>query len=306
MWVLLEGKVRAIEVDTDQKNYMTRSFNLDRLIPILREIFKDLKNIKPEETEFFTFNDRINLIPPGTSLNSLFEITTNIALLVVRYLLSTSTISHIPVGYGILSAMLQNQKNEFQFNEMISKIKPNCEDECEVSISIQVTGRKAFSNWKIGEALNEFLYQKGSTIFDIRSFSIDELLRPNPPIPEKAIANLLLNLKKGRVHLVLSIETNQLVKTVTHIQEEAKRLLLKVEELIDGTKAYRPIDYSIFIEEVLVLVQKVKKDNFEKGTAQNITQIHSTVESRKQRIKIDLGDEEVPVVMYRIITNALQ
>ncbi|CAG8732888.1 4555_t:CDS:2, partial [Cetraspora pellucida] len=57
---------------------------------------------------------------------------------------------------------------------------------------------------------------------------------------------------------------------------------------------------------VLVLVQEVKKDDFEKGTAQNITQIHSAVESRKCRIEIDPRDEEVPVVMYGIVTNALQ
>ncbi|CAG8707680.1 2832_t:CDS:2, partial [Scutellospora calospora] len=93
---------------------------------------------------------------------------------------------------------------------------------------------------------------------------------------------------------------------VTHVQEEAKELLLKAEEWIDGTKAYGPIDYSISIEEVLVLVQEVKKDDFEKGTAQNIAQIHSAIESRKRRIEVDPRDEEVPVVMYGIVTNALQ
>lgn len=200
MWVLLEGKARAIEVDIDQKNYMTRSFNLGRLIPILREIFEDLKNVKPEETEFFTFNDRINPIPPGTSLNSLSESTTDIAPLVVRYPLSTSTViircnlstswfkssfSHTSglwylvrnvatlkfqtlrldtVRYSFIynenNSRLQIE-NEFQFNKMISTIKPNCEDEREVSISIQVTGRKAYNDWEIGEALNEFLHQKG-------------------------------------------------------------------------------------------------------------------------------------------------
>ncbi|CAG8693217.1 14566_t:CDS:2, partial [Dentiscutata heterogama] len=34
--------------------------------------------------------------------------------------------------------------------------------------------------------------------------------------------------------------------------------------------------------------------------------IHSAVESRKRRIEIDPRDEEVPVVMYGIVTNALQ
>ncbi|CAG8746666.1 1937_t:CDS:2, partial [Cetraspora pellucida] len=92
MWVLLEGKASAVEVDINQNNYMTRSFNLDRLKPILRERFKVLKNVEPEDVEFFTFNDRINPIPPDITLNSLSGSTTATAPLVVRYPLSTSTI----------------------------------------------------------------------------------------------------------------------------------------------------------------------------------------------------------------------
>ncbi|CAG8513748.1 1526_t:CDS:2 [Ambispora gerdemannii] len=40
------------------------------------------------------------------------------------------------------------------------------------------------------------------------------------------------------------------------------------EEWIDGTRGYGAIDYSVLTEEVLVLVQKVKKYDFEKGTTQ--------------------------------------
>ncbi|CAG8718402.1 1495_t:CDS:2 [Racocetra fulgida] len=310
MWVLLEGKASAVGVDVDQKNYITRSFNLDRLKPILRETFEDLKNVKPEDTEFFTFNDRINPLPPDITLNSLSESTT-------------------------ATAPLNNSKlqieNELQFNEVIADITPNEKGKREVSISIQVTGnantlnivrvqlvyiftrfsfigRKAYGDWEIGEALNEFLHQRGSTMFDIRSFSMDDLPRPNPPIPKEAIAQLIAELKKrkcafgivNRNESTCREFTSPLMSTaVTHIQEEAKGLLLKAEEWIDGTKAYGPIDYSISIEEVLVLVQEVKKDDFEKGTAQNIAQIHSAIE-------VDPGDEEVPVVMYGIVTNALQ
>ncbi|KAF0478026.1 hypothetical protein F8M41_024111 [Gigaspora margarita] len=163
---LLEGKASAVEVDVEQKNYMTH----------------------------------------GTNLNSLSESTTDIAPLVFWYPLSTSTVivrcnlstSWFKSSFSHTSGICKLQiENEFQFNKMISKIKPNCEDECEVSISIQVA-------------------------------------------------------------------------------------------------------------EVLVLVQRVKKDDFEKGTAQNIAQIHSAIESRKRRIEIDPRDEEVPVVMYGIVTNALQ
>jgi len=36
-----------------------------------------------------------------------------------------------------------------------------------------------------------------------------------------------------------------------------------------GPKPMRPIDYSVLVEEMLVLVQEIKKDDFEKRTAQN-------------------------------------
>ncbi|CAG8832265.1 10939_t:CDS:2, partial [Cetraspora pellucida] len=237
MWVLLEGKASAVEVDINQNNYMTRSFNLDRLKPILRERFKVLKNVEPEDVEFFTFNDRINPIPPGTNLNSLSGSTTDIAPLVVRYPLSTSTVivrcnlstswfkSSFPHTSGlwylvrnvaeskfqtlrldtVQYSFIHNEKNskqqienEFQFNEIIADIQPNEKGKREVNISIQVTGRKAYGDWEIGEALNEFLHQRGSTMFDIRSFSIDDLPRSNPPISEEAIAQLIAELKKRK------------------------------------------------------------------------------------------------------------
>ncbi|CAG8719228.1 8824_t:CDS:2 [Racocetra persica] len=354
MWVLLEGKASAIEVDIDQTNYITRSFNLNRLIPNLREIFEDLKNVKPEDTEFFTFNDRVNPLRLGTNLNPLSGDTSDTEPLVVRYPLSTSTVivrcnfstswfkssfSHTSglwylvrnvaeskfqtlrldkVQYSFIYNEINGKlqiENEFQFNKMISNIEPNCKDEREVSISIQVTGRKAYGDWEIGEALNEFLHQKGSTMFDIRSFNIDDLPRPNPPISEETIVQLIAELKKKKSAFGI-VNRNEstcrefispfMSTAVTHVQEEEKGLSLKAEEWINGTKAYGPIEYSISIEEVLVLVQEVKKDDFEKGTAQNIAQIHSAVESRKRKIKMDPGDEEVPIVMYGIVTNALQ
>ncbi|CAG8849285.1 13267_t:CDS:2, partial [Racocetra persica] len=49
----------------------------------------------------------------------------------------------------------QQIENEFQFNEIIADIQPNEKGKREVNISIQVTGRKAYSDWEIGEALNE-------------------------------------------------------------------------------------------------------------------------------------------------------
>lgn len=68
---------------------------------------------------------------------------------------------------------------------------------------------------------------------------------------------------------------------VTHVRSQENELQLKAEESIDGTCGYGPVDYSINLGDVIVLVEEAKKEDFEKGAAQNIVQMHSAIEVRK-------------------------
>ncbi|CAG8675959.1 11620_t:CDS:1, partial [Paraglomus brasilianum] len=62
---------------------------------------------------------------------------------------------------------------------------------------------------------------------------------------------------------------------VVHVKAEEAHLQLKAEEWLDGPQGYGPIDYSVDVDGVVVvLVHKAKKEDFKKGTAQNIVQMH--------------------------------
>src|SRR4051794_5916594 len=60
-------------------------------------------------------------------------------------------------------------------------------------------------------------------------------------------------------------------------------LQLKAEEWLDGSCGYGPTDYAVYLEneDIVILVAEVKKEDFEKGAAQNIVQMHSAVEVRR-------------------------
>ena len=60
-------------------------------------------------------------------------------------------------------------------------------------------------------------------------------------------------------------------------------------------------------DDIVICITAAKKMDFDKGTAQNIVQMHSVVErlSKRKREDTDLEDsEEVPVIVYGIVSNA--
>ena len=65
---------------------------------------------------------------------------------------------------------------------------------------------------------------------------------------------------------------------VEHVQLKESKLCLKSEEWLDGSCGFGPVDYSVHLEEFVLLVCEAKKEDFEKGATQNIVQMHSAVE----------------------------
>ncbi len=54
------------------------------------------------------------------------------------------------------------------------------------------------------------------------------------------------------------------VKNAQSLDEE---LQLKAEEWLDGTRGFGPIDYSVNLGDVVVLVEEAKREDFDKGAA---------------------------------------
>lgn len=72
---------------------------------------------------------------------------------------------------------------------------------------------------------------------------------------------------------------------VKHIQSKNRSLRLRAEEWLDGSCGFGPVDYSVYIEELALLVCEVKREDFEKGGAQNIVQMHSAAEVNEKCYK---------------------
>ncbi|CAG8849217.1 3451_t:CDS:2, partial [Gigaspora margarita] len=186
-------------------------------------------------------------------------------------------------------------ENEYQFNIAVSKIKPNEENKREISFSIRIKGRKAYGDWELTEVLQQFLKRQGSSLADLDQFNLviffviaySELLDQDPPIDSKALQMFIKDLeqKKSNFRVVNANEmtcrefiSSFMNSEVTHVRSKESELQLKAEEWINGSRGYGPVDYSVNLGEVILLVEKAKKENFEKGVAQNIVQMHSAIE----------------------------
>ncbi|CAI2173462.1 5985_t:CDS:2 [Funneliformis geosporum] len=276
--------------------------DLDDISPELckKEI---LKNVHPDKLEFFRYNDRITpLLPvyPHHGIKKGFHTNSGLWYL-IRYEAETKweTLSSGNSQYKKESEE-EVIKNEFALNKIVAKIKPpEGSDEREISLSIQVKG----------EVLKKFLHKDGSSIGDVRKFKIASKLKPEINAYEfKLLIDELKKKKRTFKHVVRNESTCRefisafMIQCVQSIEES---LQLKAEEWLDGSCGFGPTDYAVYLEsdDIVMLVSEVKKEDFEKGAAQNIVQLHSAVEHNIDEID---NIDDVPVLMYGIVTNALQ
>ncbi|CAG8660598.1 1766_t:CDS:2, partial [Paraglomus occultum] len=206
--------------------------------------------------------------------------------------------------------------NEFQFFMMVDDKIPNDNKMRKMTLSIRVEGMKQYGEWEIGEVLEKVLSVKGQSLDDVPQFDIDKLGEPNPDSEEDAI-NILVGELTKKLKSFQSIKRNEstarefispfLTTAVSLVRDEEDTLILKSEEPLHGSRAYGILDYCIYARDAVILVSEAQNEQFNKGVAQNVMQMLSAVENLKRKRMIDDVDEgqEVPVVMYGIVTNAL-
>ncbi|CAG8584331.1 1781_t:CDS:2, partial [Funneliformis caledonium] len=148
----------------------------------------------------------------------------------------------------------KNIENKYQLNKIISKIKPNENNECEIYLSIQIEGRKAYGDWELAEVLQQFLKHQGSFLADIGQFNIIELPDQDPSIESDALQMFIKDLKQKRNNFHI-INANEIIcrefiflfinSAVTHVRSKKSKLQLKTEEWINESCEYKPIVYSV-------------------------------------------------------------
>ncbi|CAG8602839.1 10257_t:CDS:2 [Ambispora leptoticha] len=207
-------------------------------------------------------------------------------------------------------------KTEYQLNMAVSEIEPDEKNKREIHFSIRIEGRKAYGDWELAEVLQQFLKRQGSSLANIGQFNIAELPNQDPSISSDALQAFIKDLEQKRDNFRV-VNANEMTcrefistfmnSAVTHVRSEENELQLKAEEWLSGSRGYGPVVYSVNLGEIVVLVEEAKKENFEKGVAQNIVQMHSAIEALNRKRKIDETESEnVPIIMYGIVTNAIE
>ncbi|CAG8806574.1 21040_t:CDS:2, partial [Gigaspora rosea] len=174
--------------------------------------------------------------------------------------------------------------------------------------------RKAYGEWEISEVFEKFLHKSGSSVDDINQFNIEKFTQLDPEISDDIVDSFIGELKRKKKTFI-HVNCNEsicrefisafMTAAVEHVQSKESKLCLKSEEWLDRNHGFGPVDYSVHLEDFVLLVCKAKKEDFEKGAAQNIVQMHSAVEKINKKRKIDEIDTEPQVQIYGIVTNAL-
>ena len=89
MWVLLEGKQSPVEVDVNPSEYSSSRLTLNRLKPILKEEFVELRNVGKSDIVIFNNDDPYTPLDSGMILTE--DKTSSKNPLVVRYPLSETS-----------------------------------------------------------------------------------------------------------------------------------------------------------------------------------------------------------------------
>ncbi|RHZ77335.1 hypothetical protein Glove_181g12 [Diversispora epigaea] len=204
--VLLEGSQRAVKLKVD----LSDAKDLDDFVLILKRVFEELENVRPQNIVFLDSNN--TPILPDTCLQSLVNDTAAKNPFIIRYLLSKK---NVVVNYtyrhkqgkckiqhttGSLSSLreavverfteLQAEKfyffndgegdiwNEYYFNDLVLKTELVCND-YNLKLKIKVKDKKPYGDWDLKEVFTQILGQESYvTIDDIPRFYFDDL----PPL----------------------------------------------------------------------------------------------------------------------------
>ncbi|RHZ80360.1 hypothetical protein Glove_137g108 [Diversispora epigaea] len=199
-------------------------------------------------------------------------------------------------------------ENEFHLMTLLKETKSNKSNERILNLKVKIKGKKAFENWKFKEVTHEIYNNEYTNVDAMPKFLIENLPELSLPIEEEEIKYFITNLKnkafafhncihtnKATVHEYVSIFITIAVKHIRKYKDSTTKL--KMESELNGTRGYGNVDYEIKIQNVPILINEVKKQDMEKGVAQNLIQIYTAGEKLLGKRKRD-----EPVNLFGIVT----
>ncbi|CAG8625974.1 9102_t:CDS:2, partial [Diversispora eburnea] len=189
-------------------------------------------------------------------------------------------------------------KNEFLLMKLLKETKPNESNERCLDLKIEIEGKKAFGDWKFKEVIREIYNNEYTNVDAMPKFLLENLPELSSPIEEEEIECFITNLKNKAFAFHNCIHTNEatvreyisifMTTAVNHIRKSKDSTTkLKVESELNGTRGYGNVDYEVNIQNVPILINEVKKQDMEKGVAQNLVQVYTAGEKLLRKRKRD-------------------
>ncbi|CAJ0844676.1 6748_t:CDS:2 [Entrophospora sp. SA101] len=203
MWVLLEGKPKAIKLKAD----LSEAKDLEDFIPILKREFEELKNIKNQNIVFLDNNNN-TLIPPDTCK------------------------CNIPHTGGSLKEI----RNEYSFNTLASQTELNGNN-YNLKLKVKVEGKKSYRDWELKDVFKEILRWDYKSLGGIPRFNLNDLLSLEHPFTENELKNHIN--KSAQLSMKIELEGSREYGPVDYMVVTVKILVLlceaKAENMNKGT-----------------------------------------------------------------------
>ncbi|CAG8738014.1 3791_t:CDS:2 [Dentiscutata erythropus] len=330
LWVLLEGKPSSTKIIVKSSDFTSQCSDLFDFKKILKQEFEALKDVESDLIEFFSDKDRTQLCYGGELLADL--ITTDSCPLIVRYPLSTSCIivtyksenraicvllPHSSGSWDLLRKdvikKFSSKLSKFDHAKVDDLYFEISEEWCNILIQTQLLDRKPYNEWEIKDVFTNVLHQDYDGSFS-QAFNLDNLPIRNSITVEETklfveqikktikVFKKNINVNEATVREYISI----FMKTaVDHIQTFTNNSAqLYVEADLFGSKGYGPVDYLVALDDFAVLVNRAKAQDFTKGIAQNIMQLHSASESLLGKRKLEQTEfESSQQQLFGIVTT---
>ncbi|CAG8449284.1 6786_t:CDS:2 [Scutellospora calospora] len=289
MWVLLEDHPGPHKLKAD----LLQVSDLEDFKDVLKEKIQVLKNIEADDIEFLNHDDRNTLIPLDIPLKPLAAKIMAIKPLVICYLISDSSILinfrfllntgkwRIPHSSGAWDFLRKKAKELFEplsTAEITFVVTRNSND-----LKIQIKGKKAFGDWTLKEVGSEIYKNTFTSMDSMRKLSLEDFPELNPSFSDDEIAYFIKQLEDKVFAFNNKISTNEATPEP------------------DGSRGYGNLDYEVIIQDVPVLINEAKKQDMEKGIAQNLVQVYIAAETllgKRKREKVD----SLPPMMFGIVT----
>ncbi|CAI2194594.1 7473_t:CDS:2 [Funneliformis geosporum] len=188
--------------------------------------------------------------------------------------------------------------NAYNFNTLV-KSQTAQDKSVVLKLKVMIKGKKKYSDWKLKDVFKDILKKPTyNSLSDMPELDMTELPPLDPPFNQNQLTNFVteIKVKLSSLRNEFGNETKNrlyidafMTHAVDYIRTQInKSVRLDVEQGLDGSHGYGPVDYWVKLVEVLLFLCEAKAEDMNQGSAQAIVQSQSGIERLNK-----LGYEEL-------------